>query len=126
MILVIGAILLALNGVASPPLSDGWYRVDVDGYWFFMPPKECRVGPIPSYHVTYRDQFEMDMLYQDRAEHVFGYSTPPARPGDPWEVEEALDLPPAVVYGTLVHELAHVRGCDHPAVDALVGVAKRG
>lgn len=92
-----------------------WTHIDKDGYGYFMPPLECRIGPVPPYKIIMLDQFEMDLLYSadaDRFGHEFGHYD--WQPDGSAILHISKDLPAAIYRDTLIHELAHLRGCDHP------------
>lgn len=111
--LALTAILLL---IASPAIAAGddemWMPVTRDGYNYLMPPTSCRMSAdLPAYTLETLPQAEMNRLFKPgESSNTIGRYEP--NDGHP-VIYIAAGLPPRVRYDTLVHELAHLRGCTH-------------
>lgn len=114
--------VLALTGSAGAYADRvvEWHRVEAAGRFYFMPPADCLVGPLPPYQVVKLPQEEMnarwpteDRTAPDRYGMTF-YAHSAANPFPYAVIFLSADLPPKVWRGQLAHEQAHLRGCQHP------------
>jgi len=110
--IILGALLFASSPSYADGADDMWMPVSQDGYNYLMPPMSCRVSAeLPAYTLKTLPQDEMNRLFTPgEASNTIGRYEP--NNGHPI-IYIAAGLPIMVRYDTLVHELAHLRGCRH-------------
>lgn len=116
-------LVAALPATAAFGYSDRvveWHRIQAEGRFYFMPPADCLVGPLPAYQVVALPQAEMntrwpthDSTEPDRYGMTF-YAHSADNPFPYAVIFLSADLPPKVKREQLKHEQAHLRGCQHP------------
>lgn len=112
----IAGVLVTLAGGDTLTADPGeWYWAKKDGYLHYMPPLECRVGPLPPYRVHELPFAEMDKRFNYRtfANIPLGWYVPPHDGETEWQIYLAKELPAGIKHDVFVHELAHLRGCHH-------------
>lgn len=106
--------LFVLLALVSTPVSASWITVQKDGLSYLMPPVECRIGSLPPYTVEVVPQADLDMSLPNRTAnmHLFGIHATVNGEAIIY-ISSALPHRPPVFQDTLIHEQAHLRGCEH-------------
>jgi len=95
-----------------------WTFTKSFGFTYYMPPLDCRFGPLPPYKLIYLDSATMDKMFLPKnppvgEKHIWGSTDIVV--GGVSTVYITKWLPKQVSIDILTHEQAHLRGCEHAA-----------
>jgi len=117
-------VLAAALTISGAALWDMWVPARVDGVDIVLAPQSGTVGPIPPHIVVPVPQDQLDAEHGSPSAvgytHYVGWANPPDAALNPlrghgvWWVEVSDSLPVNAYLAVQAHELAHVRGCEHP------------
>lgn len=96
-----------------PLMAQGWTWVRREALSYLMPPIACRIGPLPPFLVQVVPQTDLDrnqgIPTQGRLLAIHGTVDDTAV----IYISAALPHRPPIFQDTLIHEEAHLRGCEH-------------